>query len=91
MGAGPLDLSILSNGTVMPTKRTLQRYAKPFEYDPSPLYEVKVVYDANGIGHLDHSGAFDPKYECECDDVDGRHPISECGIKEGIKGTEDAD
>jgi hypothetical protein len=72
-----------------PSQRTLRKYSKPLEFDPSPLYHVEVVYDENGIGHLDHSGAFDPRYECECDDIEGRHSIKECGQKEGIRGTDD--
>lgn len=52
-------------------KRT---WVEPFEFDESPLYRVSIRED----GTLDHSGAFDPMYECECDHIDGRHGVAEC-------------
>lgn len=67
----------------MPDRR--RYYQKEVEFDPSPLYAVEV----NADGSLDHSSAFDPKYECECDDVDGRHPLTECGWNIGIRGSRD--
>jgi hypothetical protein len=38
-------------------------WVREAEVDPSPLYRVNVLPD----GTLDHSGAFDPKYEGECE------------------------
>lgn len=60
-------------------------YTKAVEFDESPLYAVEVRAD----GTLDHSSAFDPKYECECDDIDGRHALSACGWNIGIRGSRD--
>lgn len=55
-------------------KRGKRVWVAPAEYDDSPELRVDVRED----GTLDHSGAFDPRYECECDVIDGRHHISEC-------------
>ena len=63
----------------MPQRRIRQngkmKYVQELEFDPSPLYAVKV----NADGTLDHSVAYDPMYTCECEKIEGRHPRRECG------------
>jgi hypothetical protein len=49
-------------------------WVEPAEFDDDPLLRVDVRED----GTLDHSVAFDPRYECECDRIDGRHGVTEC-------------
>jgi hypothetical protein len=41
-----------------PSNRTLRKYRKPLEFDPSPLYAVERQAD----GTFSHWMAFDPKY-----------------------------
>lgn len=48
-------------------------YTDELKFDPSPLYRVKRVGN-----EFDHSAAFDPMYECDCEKIDGRHKVAEC-------------
>lgn len=50
-------------------------WVEPTEVDDSPLYRVKV----NPDGTLDHTGAFDPRYEQECVKCGERRLMNEEG------------
>jgi hypothetical protein len=54
--------------------RGRRRYnSEPFEFDPNPIYAVKV----NPDGSLDHSAAFDPQYSFRCDQCQKVFPLKD--------------
>lgn len=48
-------------------------HTEELDVDPSPLYRVQ----QNPDGTFDHSGAFDPKYEYECEQCGERRLVTE--------------